>query len=381
MPRPLPKTRPPSADARSGGDAPRGRADRPRLVGEDPVDPSKPQAREGGKADGAPAANDTAARADRPPLPASPTTTPMPSGMGRPSISSLAPGGRAGEAPVVKKPMLASEALIEDLAPIEPAKRTAKLWCAALAAGFFAFGGLAQVGLASGGSAAAAPEVALGCIALVAALARLSYQQRAAVMILLGLLSAAVGVGGPALAPVDRGLGLLRTFAAIALSGALLFRARYRAYAKARWILGAAFAAALPFAVFSIARIYGLASELEALGAGLGIVALGACLLGFMGAETTGGGAMTALGVIFALAVDVALSVLSRPYATGSLVGVAHVVVAAVGFAGTSAVASLGLYQILASRFAADARRINLHAKPKDVKPRHPSASDWSTKE
>jgi hypothetical protein len=290
--------------------------------------------------------------------------------------------GRAGEVErAVKKPLLASEALIEDLAPIEPAKRTAKLWCAALAAGFFALGGLTLVGLAPGGPSAAAPEIALGCIALVAAIGRLAYQQRAAVMILLGLLSAAVGFGGAAVTPGDRGWGLLRTLAAIALPGALLFRARYRAYAKARWILGAAFAASLPFAVYSIARVAGLATELEVIGASLSVVAIGASLLGFTGSETTGGGAAAALGVIIALATDVALSALLGSYAAGSLTGVAQVVAASVGFAGTAAVAALGLYQILASRFAADARRINLHAKPKDAKPRQPSSSDWSTKD
>jgi hypothetical protein len=288
---------------------------------------------------------------------------------------------RDGERAAVKKPLLASEALIEDLAPIEPAKRTARLWCAGLAAGFFVLGGLAIGGFAPGGPSAAAPEIALGCIALVAAGARLSYQQRAAVMILLGLLSAAVGFGGPVFSEVDRGWGLFRTLAAIALPGALHFRARYRAYTKARWILGAAFAAALPFAVYSVARVAGPASELEALGAALGIVAIGAGLLGFMGSETTGGGVATALVVIVALATDMALSSLASPIAARSWMGVTHIVAAAVGFAGTSMVASLGCYQILASRFAADARRINLHAEPREVKPRQPSGSDWSTKD
>ena len=379
MPRPIPQPRSPIADARSG-DAPRGREGRPRLVDEEPAEPPEPKARAGGEAGRAPAANDTAGER----IPADltdPTSTPRPSLRGRPQSPSLAPVSRDGERAAVKKPLLASEALIEDLAPIEPAKRTARLWCAGLAAGFFVLGGLAIGGFAPGGPSAAAPEIALGCIALVAAGARLSYQQRAAVMILLGLLSAAVGFGGPVFSEVDRGWGLFRTLAAIALPGALHFRARYRAYTKARWILGAAFAAALPFAVYSVARVAGPASELEALGAALGIVAIGAGLLGFMGSETTGGGVATALVVIVALATDMALSSLASPIAARSWMGVTHIVAAAVGFAGTSMVASLGCYQILASRFAADARRINLHAEPREVKPRQPSGSDWSTKD
>lgn len=413
MPRPIPQPRSASTDGRSAGDALRGRADRPRLVDDEPAEPpeapsSDAVSRDAGDAgdaptssgkalrsgeipalprrgappaadNAAPVANDTTDQSGRMP-PLDPTSTPTPSGRGKLATSAASRGCEAERTPI-KKPLLASEALIEDLAPLEPARSAARLWCAALGAGFLLFGGLSLVGLGPGGIATGGPEIGLGCVALIAAIARLSYRERAAVMILLGLLSAAFGLGGPTMTPGGHGWGLLRMLAGITLPAALLFRARYRAYAKARWILGAAFAASLPFAVYSIARVAGLAMGPDAIGATVSVVAIGASLLGFLGAETTAGGAATALGVIVALACDVALSALAAPNAAGSLTGIAHVVATAAVFAGTSAMASLGLFQLLAQRFAADARRINIHAKPKDVKPRQPSASDWSTKE
>jgi hypothetical protein len=294
---------------------------------------------------------------------------------------SLPPPGRGaeGERPVAK-PLLASEALIEDLAPLEPARGAARLWCAALGGGFLLFGVLALVGLGPGGPYAAAPEIVLGCISLVAALVRLTYRQRAATMIFLGLLSAVVGLRGLGTATAVDGWGLMRTLSAMMIPAALLFRARYRAYAPARWFLGGAIVSALPFVAFSVARLVTLPFGIEAVGALIAIAAVGASLLGFMGAETTGGGSTTALGVILALAADVALSALGGQAAPVPLMRVAHVVAWAAAFAGTSAMAALGLFQLLAWRFAADARRINLHAKP-SAKPRQPSAGDWSTKE
>jgi hypothetical protein len=270
---------------------------------------------------------------------------------------------------------------MEDLAPLEPARGAARLWCAVLGAGFLVFGVLALTGIGSRGTNTAATEVALGCVALLAALVRLTYMQRAAAMVLLGLLLAAVGLRGAGLAADGAGWGIARTIAAIALPAALLFRARYRAYAPARWILGAAIAAALPFAGYTISRLVSLELGLQEAGAMLAIIAVGSSFLGFMGSETTGGGTTTALGVIIGLAVDVVLQALDVPGAERSLTSVADLFASAAAFAGTSAMAALGLFQILAFRFAADARRIDIHAEPKPSKPIRQPSGDWSTKE
>lgn len=278
----------------------------------------------------------------------------------------------------VTKPFLASEALIEDLAPLEPSGSSARLWCAALGVGFLSFGAMRLAGVGAGGAFGAAPEIVVGLISLVAALVRVTYRQRAVTMVILGLLSAIVGLRG---FPGSQGWGALRVLTALVLPAALLFRARYRAYAPARWILGAAFALSLPFAIVSIVRVAHLNPSLMLLGDAVALVAVLASLLGFMGSETTGGGAATALGIVVGLALDLALKDIGAPGARLSVTTVASVVTSAAVFAGTSAMASLGLFQVLAWRFAADARRINLHPAPKEAKRKPMPSSDWSTKD
>ena len=81
------------------------------------------------------------------------------------------------------KPLLASEALMEDLAPVEPARRDARVWCAACGIGFVLFGALPLVGLLPGALAAAVPWLVTGAISLIAGAARVTYRQRAIAML------------------------------------------------------------------------------------------------------------------------------------------------------------------------------------------------------
>jgi hypothetical protein len=320
------------------------------------------------------------------PLPSSvATATPLPSASATATPIAAESGGSAGPASIgpmsrgpLTKPFLASEALIEDLAPLEPAGSSARLWCGALGVGFLVFGAMTLAGVGSGGALEAAPEIVLGIIAVLAALVRLTYRQRAMMMVLLGLLSAIAGLRGFA---GGQGWGLLRTLTAIVLPGALLFRARYRAYAPARWILGIAVVLSLPFVTMSVLHAAQTQLGLSQSGAVIAVVAVGASLLGFMGSETTGGGTATALGVVIALAIDLALRGVGAPDAKLTLTSAASIVASSAVFAGTSAMASLGLFQLLAWRLAADARRINLHAERKEQKRKTLPSSDWSTKE
>jgi hypothetical protein len=94
-----------------------------------------------------------------------------------------------------------------------------------------------------------------------------------------------------------------------------------------------------------------------------------------MGSETTGAGAYLAGGVVLALTVDLTLTGLAGVTPL-SIRDVIAVLASAVAFAATSAVTCIGLFQILAWRLAADARRIDLHQPPKES-PRHGSSSDW----
>jgi hypothetical protein len=302
---------------------------------------------------------------------------------------SEAPAGNGPESRVreaVAKPLLASEALMEDLAPVEPARRAARVWCAALGLAFLALGALPLLGLREGGVQAATPSFVFGGIALLAALAPVTYRLRAAAMVVLGILSAATGLRGvgPAMGIAVGGMlwGICRVVAASTLPAALLFRARYRAYSGARWILGVAFLSALPFLVLAAVTLLRFDFGLQQIGACIAVIAIVGSLPGFMGSETTGAASLTGPGVIVGLSAELLLHALSTPDTLGSWASIGTIAISTAAFAGTSVMAALGLFQILASRFCADARRIDLHAQPRQATKSSPSSSsgDWSTR-
>ncbi len=281
---------------------------------------------------------------------------------------------------VAQKPLLASEALMEDLAPVEPARRGAREWCAGVGVASLVFGALPLVGLLPGGTQAALPWFVTGAIALVAGLTPVTYRQRAVAMVVLGALSGVValqGAGGALMrADGGAGWGLARLLAAITLPAALLFRARYRAYAGARIFLGAALALSLLFAVHTVLGLFGAGGVAQVGGVAVLFVLAGS-FAGFMGAETTGAGTYLAPATVVGIALELALRGVGR----GPLLGIGT---GAIAFGGASALASLGVFQILAWRFAADARRIDLHLPRRDSRPAggdDDAASEWSTRD
>ena len=292
-------------------------------------------------------------------------------------------GGADSPSERLARPVLASEALMEDLAPVEPAGASARIWCALLGAGFFIVGALPLLGLRPGGVSAAVPSLVIGAIALVAALARVTYRQRAVAMVVLGLLSGVVDLGGTraALATGVGGVGwsLSRLVPAIAIAAALIFRSRYRAYAGARVFLGAALLTAVPFAIhtaLSFSSGFGPAQ----IGGVVVLVTIAASLTGFMGSETTGAGPYVAWSIVVAFATELALRALWSPGALRTPANLVHVGIAATAFAGAAVLAALGLFQIAAWRFAADARRIDLHPPASRPDRRDDADDDWSTR-
>jgi hypothetical protein len=289
-------------------------------------------------------------------------------------------GPISGMVSVTRKPLLASEALMNELAPVEPLRREARAWAAGVGAASLVIGALPVVGLLPGGMPAAVPWFVTGAISLVAAITPVSYRQRAVAMVVLGLLSGVVALQGAngALTVGDGGMfwGVTRLLGAVALPAALLFRARYRAYRGARIALGAAICLSLPFAIHTALGLLapvGLATAGEV----AVLFVLAGSFAGFMSAETTAAGAYMAPTAVVVLALDVAL----RGMRHGPLLGVVSDAAALIG---ASALASLGLFQILAWRFAADARRIDLHPPPRESRPptsERDAASDWSTRE
>jgi hypothetical protein len=282
----------------------------------------------------------------------------------------------------VARPLLASEALMDDLAPVKPGEAAARFLAAVVGLLLIAAAGLLPRGP---GGASPWPAVVLGGIALVAAMAPASYRQRAIALLVVGLLLAALGLRGvgPASGMATGGeiWGFFRFLAATTLPAALLFRARYRAYAKARWILAASFVAAVPFLVRTAAMLAGAELDWWHLGAVAGAVAILASLAGFMGAETTAAGTYTALGVIVALTAQLALERLTAGGAWSDAASLPGAARAAIGFAVAAVLASFGLFQVFAWRFAGDARRIDVHRPVAQERPdTAPPDEDWSTR-
>jgi hypothetical protein len=274
------------------------------------------------------------------------------------------------------KPLLASEALMDDLAPVEPGREASRKWCAALGAGAILMGSLPLLGLRDGGWPAAVPSYVLGLAVMTAALARIGYKRRALAMVAIGVLASALGFegSGPAASLGDGDVlhGLLRLLAAATLPAALLFRARYRAFRGARWILLAGYVAALPFTINAIAELAQGGGLATSVGAGISLAALAAAFAGFMGSETTGAASYTAFGIIGALSLDRGIEVATSA-SLGDLLArwepLGSATLAMAAFAGTASIIALGLYQVLATHLAATARRINLYQPPRDSIP------------
>ena len=174
--------------------------------------------------------------------------------------------------------------------------------------------------------------------------------------------------------------GFFRFLAATVLPAALLLRARYRAYARARWLLAAAFLAALPFLGHAVNLLLVDELGLAHVGAAAGAVAVLASLVGFMGSETTGAGTYTALGLVVTLSAELALESLTNAGMRASLADMGEILATTLAFAATAGLSTIGLFQVLAWRFAPDARRIDVHRTGKRDRSDEQEREDWSTR-
>ncbi len=152
------------------------------------------------------------------------------------------------------KPLLASEVLASERAPIEPDGVAVRSLLGSIAVGLLLVGGALQAGL--GPSTPDASPIAFGAAGMVATLALLPfpYAVRAALSLLVGGVLMALGLraSGPlAGLVVDGGQGrdLVRMLTLTLLPGALMVRARYASYGATRWILAGALVASAPFLV------------------------------------------------------------------------------------------------------------------------------------
>lgn len=315
----------------------------------------------------------------------------------RPSASNGEAGGRtrpSGAPPAPKappseagrrKPLLASEVLKDDIAPVEPLARSVKYWGAATAILFLALGfsPAATTGLGGAPSDSATAHWALGGLCLAASVIPLRYWWRAAALLLLSVVGGLLGVTGrgPAGAVADGAgeWGLLHLLACVALPAALLFRARYRAFPGARFLLAAALVLTVPFAIYAVMRLLHAGLPVQLVSAvALGVVLLS--LLGFMGSETTGAGDVMAAGLIIAITGQIGAEAIASVGGGLAVRGVLWSLASITAFAAAAAVGSIGLFQLLAWRLGPLARAVDTRTRPPAERPRKHSVADWLTR-
>jgi hypothetical protein len=287
-------------------------------------------------------------------------------------------------AAVVKKkappPVLASEVLREDLAPIEPGRRASRLWDAGLALLYLGVGVCLRLHM---GVSGVSPDAGAACLAAAAAVAATAlvpfpYLWRAIVG---GVIGAAVVIlgfagGGPLALLAGHGSSVwveaFRVLTCITIPAALLFRSHYRAYQRGRVLLGAAFVLALPFLAHEAALTAG-GPSVARVAAALALLGPLSGLFAFMAAPTTSMTALCAQALTALLALEIGLRQVYAPPATGS--GPLAYALTAVAFFASVVPIALGLFQTLAAIYAREAREVDVHRPSEPESPRSEAAT------
>jgi hypothetical protein len=265
-------------------------------------------------------------------------------------------------APVVAPPVLASDILREEVAPIAPGRGAMRAWLLLFAVAFAVVGLASREGLTRPTEGAFTGAVVVASLGTLAALVPAPYAVRAIVAALTGLIPLVVGARGrgPLAAIAFDGIGPASALIALGslVPGALIFRARYRAFKAARVFLAIALLASLPaLGLLGLAATDAHTALVHRLADGAVIAASLLSLAGFLGAETSGACTQWAAMLLLALGGRLAARALEGPSAPdrlATLLGAAGAVVA-------MAVTAVGLYQVMAAVFAPVARRVDVH--------------------
>jgi hypothetical protein len=258
-------------------------------------------------------------------------------------------------------PILASEVLCEDLAPLEPGRSASRLWDLGFAGLYLAIGTALRFGF---GLSSAEPNAGAVCLAAAAAscvtaIAPFPYLWRATVGGLIGAALVALGVGGVGpLALLGNpassiGAELSRTVAFVVLPAALLFRSHYRVFAKRRILVAVSLLAALPFIISDVIALLDGPIVMR-LGAAIALTAVFSALGAVASTPTITVSAWTAQSLVAAAALDIGLRDLylqPPPHA-----GFFAFTVTGVSFFAALVPMGLGLFQVLASIYAPRAR-------------------------
>jgi hypothetical protein len=273
-------------------------------------------------------------------------------------------------AAVVKKktppPILASDVLREDLAPIEPGRRASRLWDGGLALLYLAVGLSLRFDL---GVSGVSPNAGASCLAAAAAVAATAlvpfpYLWRAIVGGVIGAIVVGLGLlgGGPLALLASSGsapwVEAFRVLTCVTVPAALLFRSHYRAYPRGRLILGAAFVVALPFLIHE-AALTARGPDIARVAAVLALVGPLSGLFAFMAAPMTSMTALCAQALTALLALEIGLRQVYAPPAPGA--GPLAYVLTAIAFFASVVPIALGLFQTLAAIYAREARLVDVH--------------------
>jgi len=281
------------------------------------------------------------------------------------STSSLPPDVRpiaiAPRVPI-KPPVLASDILREEVAPMAPAQRLVRMWLVGFALAFVAVGVASRMGFGPPSPNVLTGSLATAVVALLAALLPAPYAARASLAVIAGLVPLALGAmaeGPLAAVGYEGGLWATASLALVTLlPGALLFRARYRAFRAARVILAITLLLSAPAMVGLAEGAMGDGDLIPRLAHGAALLAALMAFCGFMGEETTGGCARWALLVIFTHAAHLALQTLGKGR---EMYGPWGFVVGAIGEFVAAALVSFAVFQLLAVAFAREARKVDVH--------------------
>lgn len=237
------------------------------------------------------------------------------------------------------KPLLASEVLRDEAAPIEPARRAARVWLIGAA---LVLGGSSH--MLGWGSSALGWAGALGVLGALG----LPYGWRALSMLLAGALPLLGGLRstGPMAGWFDAAPEPWRLVAALALPAAIWVRGHYRHYWAAHVVFASGLLLAVPYAWHGSSVLVGTAGPWAQLAA---LCSLGAVLVALFALVLQLQCWFPACLALLGIGAELGLNQLSRGFGTAAARTAAYLALASV--------AALGVFQLFSRASAARARR------------------------
>jgi hypothetical protein len=264
--------------------------------------------------------------------------------------------------PAIGPPLLASDILREEIAPLAPARFALRALLVPLAAGFAGCGVACLAGWVTPSDHLwVSGAFVTAAAAALAGLAPAPYAARAGLATIAALLPLVLGARGQAalacLAFDGRREAAAGVVLATLLPAALFFRSQYRAFLAARVVLAGALVLSGPAAFFFARQTLAEGTPLalrviDGLMMGATLTSLG----GFLGPETTG--ACTAWGAL------VLVTYAGRIFLASWLEGgkeLSSAIGAALGGGLAATVVGVGVYQLLAVLLARRARLVDVH--------------------